>query len=488
MKRILMLTPWLMTLCLMACAPDVVPPMLVSSSPSEGAVNVFFGEDLRLQFNENILPSSVNASTLTLTATSGASSQPVPHSVRIEGGVVHVRVATIPSIPTNYALVADGLSDQSGNRAPLTTVNFSSQPWLPVGGKLNTNPAQSPPSLGFWTNTPVAAWLETNSQLAKNIVVKRWDGTAWQALGGSLNLNLARDASPPVLVAQNNQNPVVAFTQSNGSKQQLYVKRWDGSTWQTLQAAGFDPSLNLQATSDSADPSLALDNTGRPVVAFAERNNTDFTVYVKRWTGSTWEQLGGIYLDVVPSANAITPSIAIGTDNQPVVAWSENQSLMVKRFDGTNWQRLEGANINLYRAYHPSMAIDSSNTPFLVWSEDITSAPTLDNTNIVVRRWDGANWVSVGGKLNTFSAGVEPSLLVAGDVPTVLFREYDNARNRVQVQRFNGTAWVSFPSLEYTRFVGVTRQSSGNTNLPILAFLDALNLTIGVVRINEVRP
>jgi hypothetical protein len=331
------------------------------------------------------------------------------------------------------------------------------------------------------------AWLESNNQLAKNVFVKRWNGTAWQALGNSLNLNPARNASAPVLLAKHNQNPVVAFTESNGSKTQLYVRRWDGTAWQTMQAAGFDPSLNLQATSDAADPSLALDQNGRPVVAFSEKNSSDFTVYVKRWTGSTWEQLGGIYLDVVPSANAITPSIAIGANNQPVVAWSEDQSLIVKRFDGNNWQRLLGTNINIYRAYTPSIGVDSSNTPFLAWQEDISSAPTLDNSNIFVRRWDGANWVSIGGKLNSLEGGTEPSLLVVNDIPTVSFREYNTARSRLGVQRFNGTAWASFPTLEYTRFVGIPRQSAGNTNLPILAFLDSLNSSIFVARINETR-
>jgi hypothetical protein len=135
MKRFLTLV-----LLLLACAPDTVPPVLVSSNPSDGAGNVFFGEELRLQFSENILPSSVNAGTLTLTATIGAISQPVPHSVNVEGSVVQIRVAAIPEFPANYALVADGVTDPSGNRAPLATMSFSSQPWLPVGGKLNTSP------------------------------------------------------------------------------------------------------------------------------------------------------------------------------------------------------------------------------------------------------------------------------------------------------------------------------------------------------------
>jgi hypothetical protein len=480
---------WLFLLLLLAaCAPDNLPPALVSSNPSEGAVNVFFGEDLQVQFNENILPASVNASTVALSATFGGSTTAVNHSTSVEGNLVRVRPTSLPTAPATYTLLLQGITDPSGNRAKDITITFSSQPWLPVGGKLNNNPAQSTPSIGYFQNAPVVAWLETNSQLAKNVYVKRWTSNSWQPLGSSLNQNPARDASQPVLVAKNSQNPVVAFTESNGNKAQLYIKRWNGSTWQTLQASGLDASVNLQISSESADPSLALDTLGRPVVAFAEKNSTDFTVYVKRWTGSAWEQLGGIYLDVVPSANAITPSIAIGTDNQPVVAWSEDQSLMVKRFDGTNWVRLEGTNINIYRAYTPSIGIDSSNTPFLAWQEDISSAPTLDNSNIFVRRWDGTNWVQVGGKLNSLEGGVEPDLLVVNGIPTILFREYNTARNRVRVMRFNGTVWAEFPALEYTRFLGKTRQSAGSSNMPILAYFDVIGNSIGVARSNEIRP
>jgi hypothetical protein len=482
MKRILVLAVWLM-----ACAPDTVPPVLVSSQPSEGANQVFFGEDLRLQFSENVLPSSVNISTIRLTAVVAGTTTPVSHSATVEGSTVRVRITAMPTLPANLMLVAEGVSDSSGNRTANLALNFSSEPWLRVGENPNASPAKSAPCLAHWNDAPVLAWTEKTAQLADNIFVKRWTGTTWQPLGESLNISPARSASAPILVAKNNQNPVVAWTESNGSKQQLYVKRWTGSTWQTLQASGFDPSLNLQATSDAADPSLALDSSGNPVVAWAEKNSTDFTVYVKRWNGSAWQQLGGIYLDVVPSANAISPSVAIGTDNQPVVVWSENQSLMVKRFDGNTWSRLEGIRLNLYRAYAPQIVVDSSNTPVVAWQEDIASTPVLDNTDIHVRRWSGTDWVVLGGKLNTQSAAIEPRLQLGNDVPTVLFRVYDSARSQLIVKRFDGTAWLEFAPFNAVRSVGTGSLTFGSTQLPQLAYIDTLSSSLGVLRLNHVR-
>ena len=108
-------------------------------------------------------------------------------------------------------------------------------------------------------------------------------------------------------------------------------------------------------------PSVVVDSSGAPVVAFVYTTGsnapsppatfyigTNSDVYAARWDGAGWlgvgpavptqpvgaglGQAGGISANANASAPPgspvapATPSIAIGTDNRPVVAWSDNSA------------------------------------------------------------------------------------------------------------------------------------------------------------------
>ena len=70
------------------------------------------------------------------------------------------------------------------------------------------------------------------------------------------------------------------------------------------------------------DTSLALDNSGNPVVSWHEYDGTSFNIYVKRWNGSSWVKLG-TFLDANTNQNALEPSLALDSSGNPVVSWFE---------------------------------------------------------------------------------------------------------------------------------------------------------------------
>ena len=67
----------------------------------------------------------------------------------------------------------------------------------------------------------------------------------------------------------------------------IYVKRWNGNSWLQL-GTHLDVNLSLNATTPAS-----LDSLGNPVVSWQEMMATFHNIYVKRWNGgSTWVQLG----------------------------------------------------------------------------------------------------------------------------------------------------------------------------------------------------
>lgn len=242
---------------------------------------------------------------------------------------------------------------------------------------------------------PVVSWRSSYG-----VEASRWDGSAWQQLGNGIPVSAIATALRPAMVLDAAGNPVLAWDASNGSTIDLYVARWNGSAWERLGDA-------LSATGGqftwTDEPSLAVDGQGRPVVAWQELSSGGVRqVHVRRWTGSTWEALGGAVS--VGSGGVQSPSLKVDAQNRPVVAWSETvsggSSIYVRRWSGSSWVAVGGA-LNVApaggtpSATRPSLALEPNGNPSVAWEE----ADAAGVHHVHVRRWDGTTWKVLGDAL-----------------------------------------------------------------------------------------
>ncbi len=326
---------------------------------------------------------------------------------------------------------------------PQAPINLEPQAnyWQQVGTFLdaNTNQNARNPSLALDSSgNPVVSWDEWDGT-SNNIYVNRWNGSSWVQLGTFLDANTNQNARNPSLALNSSGNPVVSWNEWDGTSFNIYVKRWDGSSW--VQLGTF---LDVNTNRGALNPSLALNSSGNPVVSWNEWDGTSFNIYVKRWDGSSWVQLGGI-LDANTNQDAANPSLALDSSDNPVVSWYENgtsRNIYVKRWDGSSWVQLGGildfnANQN---AFNPSLALDSSGNPVVSWYEDGGTS-----FNIYVKRWNGSSWVQLGTFLdaNTNQFAANPSLaLDSSGNPVVSWEELDGTSANIYVKRWNGSSWV----------------------------------------------
>ena len=95
-------------------------------------------------------------------------------------------------------------------------------------------------------------------------------------------------------------------------------------------------TLVSSGSTDSTAPSLVMGNDGRPIVAWSGFSSTERSILVSRWTGSEWRSLGGRISAVTGSSTAaFKPTLTLDKSGQPMVAWHES--------DGT------ASNIYVYR-------------------------------------------------------------------------------------------------------------------------------------------
>jgi hypothetical protein len=311
-------------------------------------------------------------------------------------------------------------------------------------------------------NSPVAAWSESASGTNLSLInVSRWVGNAWSSIP-AVNYNgfLERGKNPSIAVEKSTNinafNPVVAWAEEVGiltgqTHYNIYAKRWNGAAWVEYLA---NAPLDRTASNNATEPVLALDSTNKPYIAWVEVVNGSRNIYVKRWNGTAWAWVGtAAALDIAIGNSVGAPSMAIGSDNKPVIAWAEedaggNSNVYVKKLVGNTWTLVGTTAIDrsiANYAFEPSLDLDSSNNPMVAWREDLASG----DSNIYAKRWNGSSWVSLGNildKLPSNPAG-SPSLVIGtNNNPVVSWDEFDLPGSdtfNVYVKRWTGTAWQS---------------------------------------------
>ena len=123
--------------------------------------------------------------------------------------------------------------------------------------------------------------------------------------------------------------------------------------WKELGGSASEKGIsNTPGGRDAFDPSVAVGAEGRPVVVYAEQlSGGNGPIVVKRWTGSTWQTLSGI----TGIGHGRTPQIRISSTGTHYVAWLQYDGepveaqvhLLRRTASGTTWQPLAGSDASV---------------------------------------------------------------------------------------------------------------------------------------------
>jgi hypothetical protein len=242
-------------------------------------------------------------------------------------------------------------------------------------------------------NHPVLAYIEDDAvtETFRKIFVGYWDGTSWNDYPGTLN---DLEAYQVEIKVGSDGNPVVAWFQTNGDGGYLlYVRKWSGTAWVSIDTNGYN--INNHSWSNLQDISLALDSSNHPIVAWAEDNEYEVPVgsgnYIRSldisvigFNGTSWVTYGSTPLDNVPTNAATQPSLALNASNQPMVAWTENGNIYVKRWNGSSW-----ASAGSFVGTNPALSIRQvAGTP-------VTMLSTKQAATLRTRKLQGSSWVNL---------------------------------------------------------------------------------------------
>ena len=289
-------------------------------------------------------------------------------------------------------------------------------PWgvRSLGG---TARAACPVTAGNWhevgTDSACAGGISDNSggsSIDYEIYVRRWNGSSWEevgagsATGGGISNSSGTAWKPSVSIAPDG-TPYAAWNDDSSGDYEIYMRRWNGSSWEEV-GAGSATGGGISANSgDSLHPSVAVAPDGTPYVAWDDDSGGDNEIYVRRWNGSSWEEVGaGSATGGGISANSgwsEWPSVAVAPDGTPYVAWDDRSGgdgeIYVRRWTGSSWEEVGagsassgGISNNTDNSRLPSVAVAPDGTPYVAWDDG-----SGGDVEIYVRRWEGGGANSI---------------------------------------------------------------------------------------------
>ncbi len=308
--------------------------------------------------------------------------------------------------------------------APFNAAGSGVFGWTRVSSPLLALGADGHPVVAFQQRDP-------SSDEGPALHVFRWTAAStWERLGSRLNAPGEGGFHDAALAIDSEGRPVVAWSSAEG----IHVRRWESEQWAPLgdvQREGTGPESTVSADA----PALSADGAGGVFLAWAEAvsQGAGAGMYVRHWNGTRWEPMGGrlVYeFEATRTQHAAEPALATDSDGRPVVVWAEwrldglPQDLMVARWSGTDWTlKPEGLGLGLHTQTRRwlSVAVDGAGRVVLTFLGGGSSQPGLFTT------WRSDDQV----RREQVRAGLELPASLALDAqgkPVIVWSEYNGLR------------------------------------------------------------
>ncbi|RKH37588.1 Ig-like domain-containing protein [Corallococcus sicarius] len=475
---------------------DRTLPRMTSQTPANTASFVPAGTAIHATFSEPLLASSVSTQSIQLTVNSAPFSADV--SLSGDGRALTISPRTPLPVDSQVAVTIDAaVTDLAGNRVEATSrdwrwmipsyllvgepllvgsmeTSYIDQTSLRIGGDSRPvvawaqrgsvhvkrwngdaweylgGPLKSGATNNVWDSAlqidtegrPLVAWIEYFESSINQFHARRWNGTAWESLGTFLNSSLSGGRIDWMDFSSGTQQaPVVAWEERNGSQHQFVLRQWDGSTWVEKALP-----LPVPRAGNVYSPGFDLDAAGRPVFTFGANDAQGAAVgHVVRWNGSTWQDISE-GLEGFPTARVFHPdgSLLVGVTARVEGRWRP----LVKRWNGSAWLAVGGpvdSDFSTHGRALNGIVVDAQGLPMALLTE-VHTQPGTSSTVGQVRQWTGDRWEDVSGVLRPapgmWKQGL-PSLALSADrAPVIAWLEgtdpaLANSVSAVHVHRVN---------------------------------------------------
>ncbi len=274
---------------------------------------------------------------------------------------------------------------------------YNGTDWQVLGAdslNVNVDETASQPQIAIWNNGVTATWAE-NNYYPFQVYAKYYNGSSWSLMGsgGLKNLDGYSASQPDIQII--NDQPYITWCEDKVAygATKIYVKKFNGTDWEAVGGS----CVNNPSNSGTYPKICAY--KGVPYAAWLEYvdNKKTAVLFLKRFNGTAWESVdgGGLNLDISISENKSAYQICLKEIGESLyVTWRESSNIVVKRYNGTAWELLPPL-IKISETYAASPILTAlDQTIYLTW---------IENDNIYLQKFENGSWALFGASANSFN-------------------------------------------------------------------------------------
>jgi hypothetical protein len=224
----------------------------------------------------------------------------------------------------------------------------------------------------------VVVWSRSDGANSRIQAIRR-------AAGGNLssvkNLSTSgRDAHAPRVGIDAQGSAIVAWLRSDGSNDRVQVRRRSrGGTLTAVQ--------NLSAAGQSAlTPSLAVDGTGRAVVAWGRSDGANDRIQIRRRAAGGG--LSAVKTVSDPGQDAVDPKVGLDAEGNATAVWHRSDGAnarvqVVRRSSGGSLSAVETLSAAGQSAATPAVAVQAKGNAIVAWSRSDGSNVRIQGTFVL---------------------------------------------------------------------------------------------------------
>lgn len=422
---------------------DDIPPAVSSTSPVDGALDAARTSDITATFNEDIFAITVDDASFSLV---NASSESVSGSVSFDaiGNIASFTPAARLAMQADYtATLSTAITDLSGNPMEADyafSFTTGDGEWK-APDKVQSNETNSGlyPQLAMNSNGVVmAVWLQSDDGY-DSIWANSFDGSVWGTAQLIENNSLGNAEYPQVAMSANG-NALAIWAQSDGTRKNIWANHFDGTDWGTAQLLETDNAGNAE------EPQIAVYADGKALAVWTQSDGTRKNIWANYFDGSAWGTAQLIETD--NAGNADVPQIAVDGDGNAIAVWAQldgtRKNIWANRFNGSAWgtaQLIE--NYDAWSAEYPQISVGADGSAVVVWYQYDGS-----NYNIWANHFDGSAWGTAQTIESEASNGFNPRVAVNSSGRAVAVWRMGSSNDNIWANHFDGSAWGTAQLIE----------------------------------------
>ena len=362
-----------------------------------------------------------------------------------------IRVTVNPANESNQPPVADAGPDRvvvegdtvtlDGSGSSDADGNIVSYEWKEGDTILGTDERLQKSDFTLGTHTIILTVADNDGATNIDSVEITVRSSCWVALSDpALDINQSVAAELPTMVIDRSTDRLfVAWSEGDDwADANYYVKTYDpvGGNWRRL-----GERLNSRKGATGKNVRMKLDpRDNRPYVFFFEDNGVyDRGHIVKKWNGTTWDQ---IYSDTMWDDGASNMDVNQSSGYPTIVYQSGGNVFSFRTYDGTDWnenfEKIDQHN----SVYRPRLLLNGAK-PYMIYDY------SYNYSHSVVREYNGTDWVYLGSLESNTSERqatcVAPIIDRNGDLIVAYVEKGDPRHGSIPpnlyVKRYDGTAW-----------------------------------------------